>query len=140
LGLHNSCENAQGIAEALGIKDGGNSYRILLDRLKSLNIKKEAKLKRSKFLIPSEEMFIESSPVGRAAVRARILRDKLITYACEACGNSGFHNGKVLSLHLDHKNGIANDHQVNNLRFLCPNCHSQTSTYAGRNARRKSST
>jgi 5-methylcytosine-specific restriction endonuclease McrA len=41
--------------------------------------------------------------------------------------------GKPLSLHLDHKNGKNNDHRIENLRFLCPNCHSQTATYAGKN-------
>jgi 5-methylcytosine-specific restriction endonuclease McrA len=39
---------------------------------------------------------------------------------------------KKLSLHLDHKNGINNDNKIKNLRFLCPNCHSQTSTYGGK--------
>ena len=40
---------------------------------------------------------------------------------------------KKLSLQLDHINGINNDHRIENLRFLCPNCHSQTETYAGKN-------
>lgn len=41
--------------------------------------------------------------------------------------------GQSLSLQLDHINGINNDHRLENLRFLCPNCHSQTNTYAGKN-------
>ncbi len=48
------------------------------------------------------------------------------------CGNKGNHNGKSLSLHLDHKNGVNNDNRLDNLRFLCPNCHSQTETYSGK--------
>ena len=36
----------------------------------------------------------------------------------------------------NHINGINNDHRLENLRFLCPNCHSQTSTYAGKNKRK----
>ena len=43
--------------------------------------------------------------------------------------------GKKLSLHLDHINGIHNDNRIENLRLLCPNCHSQTETFAGRNMR-----
>jgi hypothetical protein len=34
---------------------------------------------------------------------------------------------------LDHINGIRNDHRISNLRFLCPNCDSQTSTFCGKN-------
>lgn len=53
-------------------------------------------------------------------------------YSCDECGNSGRHNGRELSLQLDHINGVCEDHRVENLRFLCPNCHSQTDTYAGK--------
>jgi hypothetical protein len=46
-------------------------------------------------------------------------------YKCEICG-LGDWNGKSLTLHVDHTNGDpANDHP-DNLRLLCPNCHSQT--------------
>ena len=38
-----------------------------------------------------------------------------------------------LTLQLDHINGINNDNRKENLRFLCPNCHSQTNTFAGKN-------
>ena len=41
--------------------------------------------------------------------------------------------GNPLALQLDHINGVNNDHRLTNLRFLCPNCHSQTDTYAGKN-------
>lgn len=41
--------------------------------------------------------------------------------------------GKELVLVLDHINGIHSDNRLNNLRLLCPNCNSQTSTFAGRN-------
>jgi 5-methylcytosine-specific restriction endonuclease McrA len=38
-------------------------------------------------------------------------------------------------LELDHINGVSDDHRLENLRLLCPNCHSQTDTYCGRNIR-----
>lgn len=41
--------------------------------------------------------------------------------------------GNPLALHLDHINGIGDDYELENLRLLCPNCHTQTSTYAGKN-------
>ena len=41
--------------------------------------------------------------------------------------------GKEITLELDHINGDNRDHRVQNLRLLCPNCHSQTDTWRGRN-------
>jgi len=70
---------------------------------------------------------------SRDAIRKTIIRDNLIPYECQECGNTGEYNGQPLALHLDHINGIKNDHTLSNLRFLCPNCHSQTDTYCGRN-------
>jgi len=53
-------------------------------------------------------------------------------YKCELCENPGTHNNKLLVLQLDHINGISYDNRKENLRFLCPNCHSQTETYCGK--------
>ena len=46
---------------------------------------------------------------------------------------------KRLVLELDHINGISNDNRIGNLRLLCPNCHSQTKTYSGRNVKLRDS-
>ena len=68
----------------------------------------------------------------RACVRRVIIKDNLILYECSECGISEW-NDKKLALHLDHINGKNGDHRLENLRFLCPNCHSQTDTYTGKN-------
>jgi transposase/5-methylcytosine-specific restriction endonuclease McrA len=54
-------------------------------------------------------------------------------YRCADCGLDGTWNGRPLTLHVDHIDGCFWDCRPGNLRFLCPNCHSQTGTYAGRN-------
>lgn len=54
-------------------------------------------------------------------------------YICEICGQKPEHMMSPLTLPVDHINGDSKDHRPENLRFLCPNCHSQTDTYAGRN-------
>lgn len=56
---------------------------------------------------------------------------------CYECGQLPIWNKKPLTLQLEHKNGINNDNRFENLCFLCPNCHSQTSTFAGRNSNMK---
>lgn len=83
--------------------------------------------------IKFEESFIENSPTTRAVIRKYIIRHNLIPYVCEKCGNDGNWQGQILTLQLDHRNGINNDHRLKNLRWLCPNCHSQTETFTGRN-------
>jgi 5-methylcytosine-specific restriction endonuclease McrA len=68
----------------------------------------------------------------RASVRRTILKENLLEYKCKIC-NIYEWNNNTLSLHLDHINGINSDHRLENLRWLCPNCHSQTGTYTGKN-------
>ena len=53
-------------------------------------------------------------------------------YTCECCGVSEW-NGKEITLQVDHINGLANDNSIENLRLICPNCHSQSDTFGGRN-------
>jgi len=52
---------------------------------------------------------------------------------CSECGLHAMWNNKPLKLHLDHIDGDRKNNRIDNLRLLCPNCHTQTSTYAGRN-------
>jgi hypothetical protein len=59
-------------------------------------------------------------------------------YRCAACGIGDRWNGHLLTLHVDHVDGCFWDCRAGNLRFLCPNCHSQTGTFAGRNRARGS--
>ena len=80
----------------------------------------------------NEQVFTEHSLYPRNKLKARIINQKLIEYKCFECNNVGIHNGKLLSLQLDHINGKAEDNRLENLRFLCPNCHTQTDTYAGK--------
>lgn len=79
---------------------------------------------------PNEKVFVENSTYSRHRLKERIIKQKLIEYICADCGNIGEWNGKKLVLHLEHKNGKSNDHRLENLTFLCPNCHTQTETYS----------
>ena len=72
---------------------------------------------------------------NRFFIKKRLL-DKGWEYKCCECGITNFYNNKPISLQLDHINGIYNDNRLENLRFLCPNCHSQTSTFSGKKSRR----
>lgn len=77
------------------------------------------------------EVAVENSSYSRTNLKKRIITDNLLDYKCCFCGITEWKD-KKLSLHLHHINGIDNDHRLENLCFLCPNCHSQTESYCGR--------
>ncbi len=74
----------------------------------------------------------EISYASRTHLRNRYIAEGLLRYKCAICGISEW-QGKPISLHLDHINGINDDDRLENVRLICPNCHSQTDSYAGKN-------
>jgi 5-methylcytosine-specific restriction endonuclease McrA len=83
---------------------------------------------------PMKKILVENSTyTNNTRMKIRIINEGVLEYKCEGCGNEGEWLGKAISLQLDHINGVNNDNRIENLRFLCPNCHSQTNTYSGKN-------
>ena len=88
--------------------------------------------------IPLSEILVENSTYTNIArLKVRLLREGLLAAKCygEDCGLTEW-KGKPISLQLDHINGDKLDHRIENLRLLCPNCHSQTDSFAGKNKRK----
>jgi Zn finger protein HypA/HybF involved in hydrogenase expression len=80
------------------------------------------------------EILVENSQyTGRALLIRKLLSLGLLINKCNKCGLDPIWREKPLALQLDHINGVNNDNRIENLRMLCPNCHSQTSTFTGRN-------
>lgn len=85
--------------------------------------------RRNKRNWSDSEVYCEQSLFPRSQLRRKFLIDKFVPYCCALCKNKGEWFGKMLTLEVEHKNGINDDNTKSNLEWLCPNCHSQTPTY-----------
>ncbi len=86
--------------------------------------------------MPSDEFFAAGVHRSRTYLKRRLLAEGLKEPLCAVCGISEW-RGSPLSLALHHMNGDRLDNRVVNVELLCPNCHSQTDNFAGRNGRRR---
>ena len=83
---------------------------------------------------PLAEILVRNGKVRKSSqIKNRLIREGLLSEECETCWLTPEWNGKPLVLQIDHCNGDNKDWRLENLRILCPNCHSQTETFAGRN-------
>jgi hypothetical protein len=151
--LFHSCQSLNEIFNFVGVKKNKYNYALLRERCEGLGLDYEAKVKQSLFLtgknapkmlnrtswtpLNPDEVLVSDSKVKRISIRRIVLRENLVPYVCASCGNTGEWHDKPLVLDLDHINGQGDDNRVENLRFLCPNCHSQTPTYRMPRKRRK---
>lgn len=119
--------------------DAGMNFNTFRKYAKRFNVWKtnqggQGLRKPSKSKIPLQEIIEGKHPsYGYGVLKMRLLASGIKKNKCENCGISEW-MGKKLIIQLDHHNGDRYDHRLENLRMLCPNCHSQTSTYCGKNA------
>lgn len=135
------------VLRKLGLTIVAGNYITLNSRIKSENINLDKikfnrkRLRKTwqanKKSLSNAEVFVENSSYKRGDVKKRIIQQNLLSYECSKCKLKNEWMNASLVLILDHINGINNDHRLENLRFLCPNCNSQTSTFAGRNNKKK---
>lgn len=124
------------VMKRLGLVISGKSLQCVYNHIARLKLssehflRTEVKHSHKQKRLTDADVFKNKSTVGGVRLRAFAKSSDHIPYVCAECGNAGVHNGKELVLQLDHRNGINTDNRIDNLRFLCPNCHTQTATYS----------
>lgn len=134
-------EKYHNIGEVLGyfgMANKGGNFRTLRERMEFENIDYD-KFKRRKSIATfktrnDNSIFVENSNYrNRGELKKKMVLYYGVPYNCSKCGLGNLWQDEKIVLVLDHINGISHDNRLENLRFLCPNCNSQTDTFAGRN-------
>jgi hypothetical protein len=87
------------------------------------------------YALPLDLLLVADMYRCRHNLKSRLLRAGLKQNRCEECGLMAW-RGRPLSMALHHVNGDGRDNRLQNLQFLCPNCHSQTENFSGRGRKR----
>jgi hypothetical protein len=128
-----------GICRELGMKPCGGNYKTIYSKIKQwdLNINHftGAAWNQGEKFVPFGKTYklvdalIENSPYKNGnSLKKRLFNEGVKIKQCEECNITEW-NGKEIILELEHINGNNTDNRIENLKILCPNCHSQTSTF-----------
>lgn len=113
-------------------RKSGVSYSVLKRFAIKNNIFKPNQQKKGVRFVKIEDLLVKNKAVNSSYLKQRLIEEKILEYRCVEC-NINKWNKKDIVLELDHVDGDRKNNLLNNLRLLCPNCHSQTSTFRNRN-------
>lgn len=140
------CVNMLDLCHKMGIENvGGEDYKEIKQLAQELGIELRFTYKRNTMCdyhprIETKDILVEKSTYRNATkLKNRLIEEGLKEYRCERCKNTEW-EGEPIPLQIHHMNGVHTDNRLENIQLLCPNCHSLTDTYAGKNANRKNRT
>ncbi|MEP7379813.1 MAG: HNH endonuclease [Chloroflexota bacterium] len=133
-----------GVIRILNLRQAGGNYTHIARRIRDFGLDTShfdgGRRYRAQIGVPARksasDLLVELPDLARRTPAFK-LRRALFEIGrpllCEGCGLSDEWLGRKLTLEIDHVNGRHNDNRAENIRFLCPNCHSQTETFCARN-------
>ena len=127
-----SATSYNGVLKMIGMSHGRSSTDIIKRRCEQLNISTEhfKRVYNGSQKTDLKDILVEHSTYKNTSrLKERLINERYLEYKCACCGNVGIWQNKPLTLQLDHINGNHQDNRLENLRLLCPNCHTQTETY-----------
>lgn len=135
----NESYSISNVLNTLGYKNNGRNQEILRKRfwneknIKFSDITRRNRIKRN--ALPEKR----NTRQGRLTVKQKeiLIESGALEYMCYECGQQSEWNGKPLVLQFDHIDGDPCNNNLDNLRILCPNCHTQTTTWGGKNSKKQ---
>ena len=132
----------------LGLVPAGGNYEHVSRIIKELSIDTShftgsrwnigVRRKQTNYGTPILELLVTDSDFQSYKLKTRLFDANLKFPKCELCGWSKKAEDGRIPVELDHINGDHRDNRLENLRVLCPNCHSLQSTHRGKNKKLKS--
>lgn len=127
------------VCREVGIQPLGGNYKTINTNLKKFEINTDhftgqgwnvgERFRSFSNKIPLKKILVKNSTyTNTTRLKERLIKSSLKKAKCENCKQTEWF-GKPMPLELDHINGVNNDHRIENLRILCPNCHALTPTY-----------
>ena len=131
-----SSRNIRQVIQKLGLVPAGANYKRIKKLIERNNLDithfSRSAAGGSFHKIPLIDILVEKSHYTSSNhLRFRLLSEGVKEHKCDSCNNSEWLGAKI-SIELHHKNGNNSDNRLENIQFLCPNCHSLTSTYRRR--------
>lgn len=147
--LLDTFETRAKLLSSLGLSVTGGNYRTLGSKIIEFNLdtshlkglswaKGKQFFGRQSFkkTIPLKDVLVRNSTYTSShRVKQRLIAEGIFKPICIMCLNTQW-LGKQIPLELDHINGDHRDNRLENLRLLCPNCHSTTDTYRGKKSKK----
>ena len=136
--LVNTSNSLSEILRKQGKAKSGASFKVLKEKLKAYGINYAfMPVQYVPKAIPLEQKLQLGTNVKSQDLKNLLIKKGLKEDKCEICGQLPEWNGQPLVLQLDHINGDHYDNRIENLRIVCPNCHTQTDTFCTKKPKNK---